>query len=223
MKSRSGPYFLVGLAGHAGAGKDTCADILASAHSFARLAFADAVRAELATAFGVDLRLFTDRTLKESPTPELALRRCSDPTFVDLMLSLDLGFTYDKAISPRIAMRRWGTDYRRNYYGQDYWLLRAHERVEALHTQGFRRIAITDVRFLNEAALVRALGGEVWRIRRPSADAQPARHQSEQEVDAINADRVIENSAHTTAALAYDVLFAYHQATTNHHQAEASA
>jgi hypothetical protein len=214
MKSRSGPYFLVGLAGHAGAGKDTCADILGSAHSFARLAFADAVRSELAASFGVDLRLFTDRSLKEAPTLELALRRCSDLTFVDLVMSLGLGLNYDKAISPRVAMRLWGTEYRRNYCGADYWLMRAHERVEALHREGYRRIAITDVRFLNEAALVRTLDGEVWRVRRPSADAQPARHQSEQEVDAIQADRIINNGAHTTAGLAYDVLLAYHQATS---------
>ncbi|KAG1430159.1 hypothetical protein G6F57_023054 [Rhizopus arrhizus] len=115
-------------------------------------------------------------------------------------------------------MRLWGTEYRRNYSGEDYWILRAHERAEALHRKGYRRVAITDVRFRNEAALGKALGGEVWRIQRPSADAQPALHQSEREVDAIEPDRVINNCGHTTAALAYDVLLAYHQATALHHQ-----
>ncbi|OMG87985.1 hypothetical protein [Achromobacter xylosoxidans] len=216
-KSRSGPYLLVGLAGHAGAGKDTCADILASAHGFARLAFADAVRAELAAAFGVDLRLFSNRSTKEAPTHELALHRCADRTFVELMLSLPLGLTLDRALSPRWAMRLWGTEYRRSQSGKDYWLLRAHEALESLQRDGWRRIAITDVRFANEAALVNSLGGEVWRVKRPIADAVLAPHASEQEVTGIQVDRVIDNSAQTTAALAYDVLFAYHLATCTDH------
>lgn len=218
MKSRTGPYLVVGLAGHAGAGKDTCADILVSAHSFARLAFADALRAELAAAFGVDLRLFTERSTKEVATHELALHRCSDRTFVDLMLSLPLGLTLDRALSPRWVMRLWGTEYRRTQSGKDYWILRAHEALESLHRDGWRRIVITDVRFANEAALVHSIGGEVWRVVRPAADAVLAPHASEQDVDSLQSDRVIDNSSHTTAALAYDVLFAYHLATHGHNE-----
>ncbi|MBO1012287.1 hypothetical protein IPU70_01905 [Achromobacter sp. SD115] len=218
MKSRSGPYLVVGLAGHAGAGKDTCADILVSAHSFARLAFADALRAELAAAFGVDLRLFTERSAKERPTHELALHRCSDRAFVELIRSLPLGLTLDRALSPRWAMRLWGTEYRRNQSGKDYWILRAHEALESLHRDGWRRIAITDVRFANEAALVHSIGGEVWRVVRPTADAVLAPHASEQDVNSLQSDRVIDNSSHTTAALAYDVLFAYHLATHAHNE-----
>lgn len=221
MKSRSGPYLVVGLAGHAGAGKDTCADILVSAHSFARLAFADALRAELAVAFGVDLRLFTERSTKEVPAHQLALHRCADRTFVDLMLSLPLGLTLDRALSPRWVMRLWGTEYRRNHSGNDYWILRAHEAIEALHRDGWRRIAITDVRFANEAALIHSIGGEIWRVVRPIADAVISPHASEQNVNSLQFDRTIDNSAHTTAALAYDVLFAYHLATNGHIEIDA--
>lgn len=221
MKSRSGPYLIVGLAGHAGAGKDTCADILVSAHSFARLAFADALRTELAAAFGVDLRLFTERSTKEAPTYELALCRCADRTFVDLVMATSRGLTLDRALSPRWAMRLWGTEYRRKLSGADYWIVRAHEAIESLHRQGWRRIAITDVRFGNEAALVHSIGGEVWRVRRQCADAVPSPHDSETEVDSIRPDRVIDNNSHSTSALAYDVLFAYHLATHTHHEIEA--
>ncbi|WP_454674865.1 hypothetical protein [Achromobacter pestifer] len=210
-KASKGPYLIVGMAGRAGAGKDTCAEILSSAHAFARLAFADAVRAELAHAFGVDVRLFTNRSLKEAPTLELALKRCADLRFVDLMMACGIGLTYEKAISPRTAMRLWGTEYRRAHCGGDYWLLRAHERIEALHRAGWRRIAITDVRFLNEAAFVQMMGGEVWRIRRHMADQAPATHQSEMQVESIQPERTLHNDS-TISALVYDALVAFRDA-----------
>ena len=210
-KARIGPYLLVGMAGRAGAGKDTCAAILASAHACATLAFADAVRAELAKAFGVDVRLFTDRRLKESPTLELALKRCADLTFVDLVMAAGIGMTYEKAISPRTAMRLWGTEYRRTHCGGDYWLSRAHERIEVLHREGWRRIVITDVRFLNEAKFVQMIGGEVWRIRRQLSDQVDAAHQSEMQVESISPNRTLHNDS-TVSALVHDALQAFNDA-----------
>jgi len=211
-KARTGPYLIVGMAGRAGAGKDTCANILADAHAFHPFAFADAVRRELVAAYGVDLRLFTDRSQKEAPTPALALSRCNDARFVELMGRL--GVPYDKAISPRWAMRWWGTEYRRWQDGQDYWLYRAHETIEQLHRDGWRRIVITDVRFLNEAAFIKGLGGEVWRIRRQLADEASANHVSELGVGDIPADRTLHNDS-TTSALVYDALVAFRDAVAS--------
>ncbi|AZW31523.1 hypothetical protein L506_2302 [Bordetella bronchiseptica GA96-01] len=201
------------MAGRAGAGKDTCANILAGAHVFRPFAFADAVRRELVAAYGVDLRLFIDRSQKEVPTPALALSRCSDARFIKIMR--ERGVPYDKAISPRWAMRWWGTEYRRWHDGQEYWLCRAHETIEQLHRDGWRRIVITDVRFLNEADFVKGMGGEVWRIRRHLADEASVSHVSELGVDDIPADRTLHNDS-TTSALAYDALVAFRNAVAAH-------
>src|SRR5690606_6088157 len=125
-----GPYMIVGLVGRAGAGKDTCGQILADAYAFATVAFADALRRELIDAFGMDPRLFADRMTKERVLPGLALGRANDPRFIELMRTLGKDLTRPR--SPRALMRLWGTQYRRALDGDNYWLLRLHETVEAL-------------------------------------------------------------------------------------------
>ena len=47
----------------------------------------------------------------------------------------------------------------------------------------WRNVVFTDVRFINEAKAIRNINGQVWRIRRPEADAVPASHLSETEMD----------------------------------------
>lgn len=208
MKHAAGPYMIVGLVGRAGAGKDTCAQILADAQAFATVAFADALRRELVGAFGIDPRLFANRTTKEQVQPALALGRANEPRFIELMRALGEDLTRPR--SPRGLMRLWGTQYRRALDGENYWLMRLHETVEALQGQGWRRIAITDIRFLNEAAFTRDIGGTTWRIHRRLADAVPPDHDSEAEVDQITPDLRFHNDG-TVSALVYDVLCAYEQ------------
>jgi hypothetical protein len=65
---------IYGLTGFAGVGKDTVADLLVS-HGFRKLAFADALRGELANAFGVSIDLFTKPIAKERPQQALSLSR----------------------------------------------------------------------------------------------------------------------------------------------------
>ena len=56
---------LVGLSGLAGSGKDTAADYLWERYAFAKLAFADPLRAAASDMFGVQLEVFHDRTKKD--------------------------------------------------------------------------------------------------------------------------------------------------------------
>jgi hypothetical protein len=51
---------------------------------------------------------------------------------------------------------------------------------------------IDDVRFPNEAAMIRELGGELWRIERPGI-AYDGDHESEGGLEDITPDRVIVN------------------------------
>ena len=55
------------------------------------------------------------------------------------------------------------------------------------------RWAITDVRFPNEAALIRAAGGVVWKVVRPNLALPVDEHPSETSVDLVEADAVLVN------------------------------
>lgn len=208
MKHASGPYAVIGITGRAGAGKDTCAEILVNSHAFATVAFADALRRELVQAFGVDIRLFTDRSTKNVPTDALSLGRACEPRFIDLMRALDHDIIRPR--SPRDVMRLWGTAYRRAVDGENYWLARLHEAVEQLQREGWRRIAISDIRYPNEAAFSRELGASIWRIHRRIADDIPADHDSESQIDLIEPDYRLHNDG-SLAAFVYDTLVTYEQ------------
>lgn len=161
---------LIGLTGRPLAGKDTTAHIL-TASGFVATAFADALRAELAWAWGVDPRLFTDRETKEQPTDALAIQLCRDAGF--LRLAAAQGWIASGPRSPRWAMQRWGTDYRRSQR-PDYWAVRVEHWIHAQRLAGRRQLVITDVRFPDEAATLRRLGGWLVRVHRPGAAPMPA-------------------------------------------------
>lgn len=179
---------LLGLMGLAGAGKDTVADILTCLAPMDRRAFADALRLEIAEAFGLDVRVLQERALREMPLSQLALRRCSDAEFADWATDLH----GEPSVSPRRIMRRWG-DWRR-WQRADYWLTRAEQARVAAIFDGHQAQLWTDVRYPNEAAWIRQRGGMLWRIVRPGL-AQDRTHDSETAADDIEADAVIVNDS----------------------------
>lgn len=159
MKSLS--LIAVALCGYAGAGKDTVADLLVAHSNFRKLAFADAVRAEICTAFGIDSSFLTRQETKSHPITALALSRCMDPAFVARMVQvhprLERQALLDMAAprSPRQIMQWWGTEYRR---ADDalYWVKRMDQRLCNLFIrEGVRRVVLTDCRFANEVAYAR--------------------------------------------------------------------
>lgn len=189
---------IIGLAGRAGAGKDTCADILCAHEGFWRIAFADPLRAEIMGSFGIDACFFS-RDLKERRTPSLAIARSDDSQFIQRMAAL--GEDIHKPRSPREIMRWWGTEYRRHQDSQ-YWTDRMIETVDqAIRTGTHHHIVITDVRFLNEAQCIESMGGEIWMVQRGIADKHPASHQSEYELSRIHPTTIVNNNG-TLADLA---------------------
>lgn len=186
---------LIGLAGRAGAGKDTAADVLCEGHQFYRFAFADPVRAEIVRAFGVDLSVFSVDQ-KERKIAALAISQCTDPSF--RLTAGKLGVSMADPRSPREIMRWWGTEYRRTQNPR-YWTNKAGETLHEVMRRGFRRIVITDVRFRNEADFIRYHGGRIWEIRRATAECAPAAHQSEIEIAALQADLTVDNNKTMTA------------------------
>jgi hypothetical protein len=198
---------VIGLSGLKGAGKDTCAAYLTSALGFVRVGFADTLYRQAAEAFGVTVEFMANRETKETPLPQLALRNCKDPAFVQCVIEeihLDsgafIGDAYlDHPLSPRVVMQLWGTEYRRKRGVDSYWLDIVHAAIQAQPEKSF---VITDVRFLNEFNFVRRTGGVNVRVRRPALEAAEAlqrakngtaAHSSETELLAIKSDAEVVN------------------------------
>lgn len=199
------PLTVIGLTGLAGCGKDTVAGMLRAHCSAHALAFADALRAEIADAFCLETIFLTRRDTKEQPLPALALTNCTDRAFVDRMLvhyasGMGPGGIEGERLSlaaprsPRQIMQWWGTEYRRS---QDtgYWISKAHQTVSWLSkTAQADLVVLTDVRFVNEANLVRRWGGQIWQIKRPGLALAHGAHQSEVTGDHYAPDAVIVNA-----------------------------
>lgn len=169
---------IYGLTGFASVGKDTVADLLVAHLGFRKLAFADALRGEVAEAFGVDVAYLTHPSTKNEPM--VALRMRTAPVdFCNAVIASTLDGRdrillapgwMDAPRSPRQIMQWWGTEYRRAQEPR-YWTRQLVERVVYLQRDGALRFVITDVRFPNEADTVLAMGGQLWQITRPGIDA----------------------------------------------------
>lgn len=146
---------LVGLCGLAGAGKNAVAAILRDRRSFTPIAFADPIYAAVAAITGLSVEQMADRTAKEEPIEWLGR-------------------------SPRSLLQTLGTEWGRESVHQEIWVRRAMRRAGDVLAAG-GHVAITDVRFVNEAEAIRAAGGAVWRVCRPAAGlaGETARHSSE--------------------------------------------
>ena len=157
------PFPVIGLCGLAGAGKSTVARHLAEQHGYMLVPFAKPLKA-MARAFGLTLREMAG-DLKEAPCETLCGK------------------------TPRQFMQWLGTEFGRDMIGQEIWVNAWKRGIEQANIDAVadlcdadaRALIVSDdVRFANEAAAVRALGGVVLRIQRPGAgSASGAGHASE--------------------------------------------
>ena len=194
---------IIALTGRPGAGKDSIADVLAPQQGFARIAFADALRREVAEAWRIDLRMLTDRPTKELELPALAAGMCSDPAFMRWVA--DGGDSLTAPRSPRWALQRWASFKRQ--FTPDYFARIVERWIRRQLGSGWNRIVITDLRDPVEEAMLRRLGAKVVRVHRPELAAMPAdtaMHVSEQH-HRIKADADILNDG-SMQALADAVL-----------------
>lgn len=183
---------IIGLTGHVGAGKDTVADLLAG-RGWRRLAFADALRIEVAAAWHVDIRTLTERTTKDTPLRALRVGNADHRDW--LMYAAVQGWSLLDERSPRWVMQRWG-EFRR-LQNVDWWV----RHVEVwLHTQRRENrapgLVVTDVRMPNEAAMLRRTGALLVRVHRPGAGLtapDTASHDSEGHVT-LQVDDDLDNS-----------------------------
>lgn len=159
---------VIGLSGYARSGKDTVADILVRHHGYTRIAFADVMR---------DFMLAVDPYI----APMYRLSECIT----------DVGWDEAKVTRPEVRrlLQAVGTDAGRKFLGEDVWVEATISKLDIL-----KNYVISDCRFLNEAAAVKMLDGEVWRISRPGI-TQVNDHPSETSLDRYAFDWRINNDA----------------------------
>ncbi len=153
---------LIGLAGPAQSGKSTVATYLKNQHKFHEDSFAAPIREFVAHILSLSLKGLEFYKEKQIPS-----------------------FTY----TPREMMQTVGTEWGRQMIQDDLWLVSLLRRIENHKAQD---IVISDVRFDNEAVVLRNLGGEIWYIARPDSSIS-SNHVSEAGINICTEDISINN------------------------------
>jgi hypothetical protein len=157
---------IIGLSGYAQSGKDTVAKYLVENRGFERVAFADPIR---------------DFLLEVNPILENGLHLTS---VVD-KFGWELA---KKKEEVRRLLQATGVAARK-HVDEDLWIIKALRTMS-----GDGNYVVTDVRFQNEASMIRMSGGQVWRVERNGVDAVND-HISEHDLDAWEFDAYIHNNS----------------------------
>lgn len=160
------PY-LLGLTGLAGVGKDTIGDRLFANHDFVQTSFAEPLRGAAMEVFGLNYQHFADRELKHQVVPYWGL-------------------------TPRQMLQRLGTEAIRNTFGADFWVRRWLQTYEEV--AGQESVVVTDVRFLEEAQMVRERGGVIVHVIREVPDLE-GDHASARGIAMLAGDYILENDS----------------------------
>lgn len=154
---------IVGLIGFAHTGKSEVASLLMNEYGFMRIKFADGLK-NMLRAIGL-----TEEEIEGDLKEKHCEKLCGQ--------------------TPRHAMITLGTEWGRNLIHQDIWVLAWRKYVLESAAE---RIVVDDCRFLNEARMIRRLGGVIWHIERPGY-VPVKHHQSELEHLRIQADAQLKN------------------------------
>lgn len=156
---------VIGITGRAGAGKNLAASLVPGGTV---IQLADPIYDMLAVMLGVSVEQLRDREFKESPVPWVGK-------------------------SPRELLQTLGTEWGRNTIRQDLWIVVARRRIAELLEAGRGPVVVADVRFDNEADMIRASGGVIWKIFR-GASPDAGGHSSEAGISPHLIDRTIFNT-----------------------------
>ncbi len=160
---------LIGFTGLAGCGKSTAAKHLAHEHNFTRFKMSDPLKNMLRTLFA-----------------EMGL----DPDRIERMIEGDLKEVPVDILhrnTPRHAMQTLGTDWGRDMIHPNFWVTVASRKLAGAKGH----VVVEDVRFDNEAKMIRLLGGRVVKIERHGHPGLSEAHESEAGVSRNVIDKVL--------------------------------
>lgn len=175
---------VIGLLGHAGAGKDTVADRLTNYHGFSRFTLADKVRE---AALALNPLIVLTENVEHGESREVY--RLKD-------LVSRLGWHDAKAIPEvRRTLQRLGTEAGWKLHGDTLWTRHAEDAVD----ESQNPLVITDLRMPHEIAWLRSVSGIIVAVRRDKGAHQlgeNAGHASEKSIDELmaTADHIIDNN-----------------------------
>jgi len=144
------------------------------------------------------------KSLAASLVPGVLVLGFSDPLYA--MLSVLLG-TSESGLrhqdtkarpiewlgkSPRQLLQTLGTEWGRDMVWESLWVAHAMRRVAANFAAGVKTVAFADVRFENEAAAIREVGGQILHVSRPGVARSS--HASEAGIRVLEGDAVIHNT-----------------------------
>lgn len=140
---------IIGVCGWIGTGKDTVADYLVNSHQYRRDSFAHVLKDIVAVTFGWDRELLEGRTREAREWREV----------VDTWWAERLNIPH---LTPRWVLQYWGTEVMRKGFHDDMWIAALENRLRTSHDN----IVISDCRFPNEIASIKAQGGKVVWVQR---------------------------------------------------------
>jgi len=140
---------IIGICGLIGSGKDTIADFLVKENNFEKLSFADKLKDSVAEMFDWDRQLLDGKTDESRAWREQT----------DKFWSKEMG----KDITPRHVLQVFGTECMRDGFYDGVWVSLAKKKI--LDNPGTNWV-IPDVRFDNEANMIKEIDGEVWWVKR---------------------------------------------------------
>lgn len=158
---------IIGFTGQAGTGKDTAANHLVDYHGFVNRSHADPLKKGVAMLIGKPLEWLEARETKEAPLSRLG------------------GKSY------REILQIIGTEVFRDKCREDYWMNLFEEYLIEHPTQN---VAVSSIRFENEAEQIRKLGGYIIHMQRPNNPFKPVNtgHASEQVLTVADGDYIIQ-------------------------------
>jgi hypothetical protein len=164
---------IIGLTGYAQSGKDTVAKLLVDQFGYTRVAFADKIR---------------DYLYEMNPMVD---NIAGEPIFLKERVDRYGWEVAKKDPHVRRTLQNAGVAARKTF-GDGFWV---HEAMKVMlnDPRPDMNYVITDVRFLNEADMIRANNGQLWRVKRIGVEAVNG-HVSEHELDGYPVDQIFANN-----------------------------
>lgn len=187
---------LIGIVAQKRAGKDTIADFLINNNGFQKYSFADPIKYGAIAMFGFTKeQMWGSAEDKETVDPRWGI---SPRRMLQLMGTELFQFDIQKhlkegefTVGRSVWVERFKMWYKEEKDKAIKWFLTAKTAGIVNGNPEFN-VVIADVRFPHEADAIREMGGEIWRVERPSLKQEDT-HASEKEQESIVANYTIIN------------------------------